>query len=131
MTATASAYDARSPHPITALAPLFTWDATEGRHVSFIGADISDYLDFLIDPAFSPEAGALLLDHLAADVDRHVSGRMYGFEQDRSLGLRTGAELDDDRAFRNARGDLRHDRIEDRRLGSRRIIRGKAGNFVE
>ncbi|MCC6586616.1 MAG: GNAT family N-acetyltransferase [Bryobacterales bacterium] len=58
---------------LVGLAPLFIhryWRNFDIRQVSLIGAGISDYLDFLIDPATLPWAAEALLDHLIRHRER-------------------------------------------------------------
>ena len=68
---------------------------------------------------------------IPADVDRDISGGMDRFEQQRSLGCRSGTELDHCQAGGECRDDLRHDAREQRGLGPRRIIDVEPGDFVE
>ena len=42
------------------------------------------------------QLGRALLEIVAGDIDRHVSGRLHSLEEDRSFGLGAGAELDHD-----------------------------------
>src|SRR3954451_22533840 len=73
----------------------------------------------------SLQLGGALLQIIAGNVDRHVSRGTDRFEEYRRLGLRACAELNDDRAFGNARRDVRHDLVENRSLRPRGIVRWK------
>ena len=54
-----------------------------------------------------PQFGRFLLDHLAADVDRHVGGeRTQRAQQNARLLARARAEFDQRRARRNKLGDI-------------------------
>src|SRR5581483_12496860 len=76
-------------------------------------------------------AGAL--EHLAADVDRHVGGPPGGgpgVEQVPRLRRRAGAELDERRRA-GALADVARVRAQDRRLGARQIIFRRLRDAVE
>src|SRR5690242_18280283 len=77
------------------------------------------------------EVRGALLEIVAGDVDGDVGSWSDCLEQHGRLGLRTRAELNDRGALWHPSRDLWHDRVENRGLGPRRIIRREAGDLVE
>ena len=74
----------------------------------------------------------LALDHLAADIDRHVDRkRRRGLEQNARLLVGAGAELDQGRAFRDQLADLGRVRLEDAHLAAGRVVLRQIGDAVE
>ncbi len=72
-----------------------------------------------------------LLEIIAGDVDRDISGWRDSLEQDRRLGRGARAEFDDDGALRHASSHIRHDVVEDPGFGPGRIIGWQPGDLIE
>src|SRR5579871_2583125 len=55
---------------LVALAPMFLHDWLVRRQVTFLGNGVSDYLGFVMDPAFAPDALTRILAAIAAEKGR-------------------------------------------------------------
>jgi hypothetical protein len=79
-----------------------------------------------------PQLGRLLLDHFAADIDRHIGGELRRrAQQNARLLARAAAEFDERGASRNEPGDAGGVFLQDAHLAAGRVIFRQVGDALE